>query len=71
MDYRLRILREIEVKTPFGGVQRLQEWNTYSLPSPLTSLNQAIAQANAAFSAASYNSAASIVDVLDVAIEAI
>lgn len=68
-QYRLRILRTIY---PFA-TQRFtrQEWNTYDLTGPLTSLEDAINQANAKFQSANYNRTSTIVSVDDAVIETV
>lgn len=65
--YRIRVLRDITVRG-FTLINR-QEWATYEITSPLTSVADALAQANTLFSQASYNSRASINAVLDYQIE--
>lgn len=65
--YRIRVLRDITVRG-FTLINR-QEWATYEITSPLTSVSDALNQANTLFSQASYNSRASINEVLDYSIE--
>ena len=67
--YRLRVKWNIE----FRGFERteLSEWNSYQLEGPLTTIEDALAQARNAFAAAEYNKRASILGVEDYAIEAI
>lgn len=65
--YRIRVLRSITVRG-FTTIER-QEWASYELEGPLTSVIQALAQADARFTSADYNVRASINDVLDYSIE--
>jgi len=65
--YRIRVLRDITVRG-FTTINR-QEWASYELEGPLTSVIQALAQADARFTSADYNVRASINNVLEYSIE--
>jgi len=65
--YRIRVLRDITV-AGFTQINR-QEWATYELAGPLTTASDALDYANNLFSAADYNSRASINSVLDYSVE--
>lgn len=67
--YRIRVLREIEVRG-FTRITR-EEWGTYELTGPLTTVADALNQANTLFAQADYNSRASINQILDYTIEAV
>ena len=67
--YRIRVLRSITVHG-FTTIER-NEWSTYEITSPLTSVQDALDQANQLFSQADYNSRADINEVLDYTIEAV
>ena len=67
--YRIRVLRSITVRG-FTQIQR-QEWATYEITSPITSVADALAQANTLFGQADYNARASINEILDYTIEAV
>lgn len=67
--YRIRVLRSITVRG-FTRIER-QEWSTYEITSPITSLADALTQANTLFSQSDYNARAEINEVLDYSIEAI
>lgn len=67
--YRIRVLRSITVRG-FTQIQR-EEWATYEMTSPLTTLSDALNRANTLFAQAPYNASASINEVLDYQIEVI
>ena len=67
--YRIRVLRSITVRG-FTHIQR-EEWATYEITSPLTSVGDALQQANTLFSMADYNARASINEILDYSIEVV
>lgn len=67
--YRIRVLRSITVRG-FTQIQR-EEWATYEISSPLTTVADALNQANQLFAQADYNSRASINQVLDYSIETV
>lgn len=67
--YRIRVNWLLQYKG-FETVE-LSEWNTYDLTGPLTSVQDALDQARAAFEQASYNTRTSIKDVLDYSIEVV
>jgi len=68
-QYRIHVQRDITVRG-FTAINR-QEWASYNLTGPITSVADALAQANALFRAARYNSNVDINDILDYTIEAI
>jgi hypothetical protein len=68
-QYRLRVYREIEVRG--FTTQTIQEWGTYDLTGPLTSVSKALDDANSLFAQADYNRSASITSILDYTIETI
>jgi hypothetical protein len=65
--FRIRVLRDITVRG-FTAINR-QEWATYELAGPLGTAGDALTYANSLFTAADYNSRASINSILDYAIE--
>lgn len=67
--YRIRVNWHISFKG-FEQVER-DEWSTYDLEGPLTTLEDALGQARASFNTASYNRRASILGVNDYMIEAV
>ncbi len=67
--YRVRVLRSITVRG-FTHIQR-NEWASYEISSPLTTMGDILDQANAMFSQADYNSRADINEILDYSIEVI
>jgi len=67
--YRIRVLRSINVRG-FTSIDR-QEWSTYEITSPLTSVADALQQANTLFAQADYNARASINEILNYTIEAV
>lgn len=68
-QYRIRVQRSITVKG-FTSIDRV-EWSTYNLSGPLTSIADAVSQANNLFNGSAYNKTASINQVLDYVIEAV
>ena len=68
-QYRIHVKREIVFKG-FTRVTR-QEWASYNLSGPITSVADAIAQANRLFAAADYNTRTEISQILDYSIEAV
>lgn len=68
-QYRIRVQRSITVKG-FTEINTT-EWGTYDLSGPLTSVNDALTQANGLWSGRDYNKRASINQVLDYVIEAV
>lgn len=68
-QYRIHVQRDITVRG-FTAINR-QEWASYNLTGPITSVADALAQANALFRAARYNSNVDINGILDYTIEAI
>lgn len=68
-QYRIRVQRSITVKG-FTEIQTT-EWGTYDLSGPLTSIADAVSQANNLWSGRDYNKRASINQVLDYVIEAV
>ena len=67
--YRIRVLRDITVHG-FTAIDRT-EWATYELTGPLTTLADALDQADALFAQADYNARADIKNTLDYTIEAV
>ncbi len=67
--YRVRVLRNITVRG-FTHIER-NEWASYEIASPITSMADVLAQANAMFSQADYNSRADINEILDYQIEVV
>jgi len=67
--YRINVLRDITVHG-FTAIERT-EWASYELTGPLTTIEDALNQANNLFQAADYNSRADIKNVLDYSIETI
>jgi hypothetical protein len=67
--YRIRVLRSIEYRG-FTRINR-DEWASYELTGPITSIQDAIDQANTLFSQADYNSRTSINAILDYSIEVV
>lgn len=68
-QYRIRVLRNLTFKG-FKEIN-LQEWGTYLLSGPLTTVADALAQANALFTGSAYNKSTTINDTLDYFIEAV
>lgn len=66
--YRIRVLRSITYR---GINVSTSKWSTYEITSPLTSVNDALTQANSLFTGADYNRSAGINAILDYSIEAI
>lgn len=69
-QYRIRVNREITFHGVAGDVVR-QEWASYSLTGPLTTINDALSQADSMFTGADYNRRTSINQTLDYTIEAV
>lgn len=68
-QYRIRVQRTIEVRG-FQVITR-SEWNTYNLSGPITSVADALNQANNLWGQNPYNVRASIVSVDDYVIESV
>lgn len=67
--YRIRVLRDITVHG-FTAIER-QEWSTYELGGTLTSIGDALTQADQLFSQADYNARADINATVDFVIETV
>lgn len=67
--YRINVQRSITV-SGFTKIERT-EWASYEITSPLTSLQDALDQANKLFGQAQYNNRATINEILDYNIEAV
>ena len=68
-QYRISVQREITVHG-FTAITRT-EWATYNLSGPLTTMADALAQANSLFQAADYNKSVDINQILDASITTI
>jgi len=68
-QYRIRVNRSITVRG-FTQITK-EEWAAYNLSGPITTVADALAQANAMFVGADYNRATSINDILDYTIETV
>lgn len=65
-QYRMSVKREIVVHG-FTEITR-EEWATYNLSGPITTVADALAQANSLFAAADYNKSVNINQILDTTI---
>jgi hypothetical protein len=68
-QYRIHVQREIVVHG-FTAITR-QEWASYNLSGPITSIADALDQANSLFGAADYNRNVDINQILDYSIETV
>ena len=66
--YRIRVQRQVTYR---GIGVTTNKWATYEITAPLTSVNDALAQANTLFARNRYNLSANIDAVLDYSIEAV
>ena len=66
--YRIRVKRSLTYR---GINVTTEKWSTYEITSPITSIADALDQANALFAGADYNRSAGINAILDYSIEAI
>lgn len=67
--YRIRVNWTVQVQG-FTTIER-QEWATYDLEGPLTSIEDALQQAQRAFNSAEYNRRASVQTINDYTVEAV
>lgn len=68
-QYRISVQRSITVRG-FTRIER-EEWASYNLSGPITSVADALNQANSLFASADYNRSVDINQILDYSIEAI
>jgi hypothetical protein len=66
--YRIRVLRSITYR---GIGTTTEKWSTYEINAPLTTVADALSQANSLFSQQNYNRSAGINEVLDYVIETV
>jgi len=68
-QYRIRINWNVE--TTRIGTHVTNEWATYNLSGPITSVADALGQAQSIFAGADYNRASQVTEILDYTIEAV